>query len=265
MRPQDAWCADRDLQSWDLAKKAAMKRRITGIVEDIVSERPGAQEITVRVEQENEADATCLRTAINLIELTGRITAGERVILNTVAVELGLGTGGKDFVISVLRDQEPTVPTPGHILKLRYTPLQTPVLAVESPESPHHDALCHFHSLNGLPVVCAQLHSQIPAIVAGMRWVSQRHSEHAMPRIAYIMTDSGALPLALSQLAAQSAGAGLALRYHHSGAGVRRRLRVRKYLFGTGDGQRCCQSGPCHYMPGTRQCRNRNAAGLFRH
>jgi hypothetical protein len=198
-----------------------MKRRITGTVEVIVSERPGAQEIIVRIEDEikggseaeaagvgndskaQQAGASCFRKAINLIELTGRVAMGERVILNTVAVELGLGTGGKDFVISVLRDQEPNAPAPGHILKLRYTPLQTPVLAAESPESPHHDALCRFDSLNGLPVVCAQMHSQIPAILAGMRWGSQRHSERAMPRIAYIMTDGAALPLALSQLAAQ--------------------------------------------------------------
>ena len=194
-----------------------MKRRITGTVESIVSERPGAQEIVVRVEGGSEtetaraerdraarqADSTCLRKAINLIELTGRVAVGERVTLNTVAVELELGTGGKDFVVSILRDQEPNTPAPGHILKLRYTPLQTPVLAVEAPESPHHEALRHFDSLNGLPVVCAQLHSQIPAILAGMRWVSQRRGAHSMPRVAYIMTDGAALPLALSRLAAQ--------------------------------------------------------------
>ena len=195
-----------------------MKRRIAGTVESIVSERPGAQELVVRVEggsgtatawAESEggagqqADAASLRKAINLIELTGRVAVGERVLLNTVAVELGLGTGGKDFVVSVLRDEEPNAPAPGHILKLRYTPLQTPVLAVEAAESPHHDALCRFDSLNGLPVVCAQLHSQIPAVLAGMRWASQRQGKSALPRIAYIMTDGAALPLALSQLAAQ--------------------------------------------------------------
>ena len=195
-----------------------MKRRIAGTVESIVSERPGAQELVVRVEGGSgtatawaesgreagqQADAAGFRKAINLIELTGRVAVGERVLLNTVAVEIGLGTGGKDFVVSVLRDEEPNAPAPGHILKLRYTPLQTPVLAVESPESPHHDALCRFDSLNGLPVVCAQLHSQIPAILAGMRWAAQRQGGSALPRVAYIMTDGAALPLALSQLAAQ--------------------------------------------------------------
>ena len=50
----------------------------------------------------------------------------------------------------------------GHIIKLRYTPLQTAVLSVEAPESPHHDALRLFAGLDDTPVVCSELHSQFP-------------------------------------------------------------------------------------------------------
>lgn len=189
-----------------------MKRRVAGQVEAITAERQGAQEIQVRVsagESRPEANAAevaqestgGVRAAINLVEISGRVEVGDRVLLNTVAVELGLGTGGKDFVIAILRDEEPSAPAPGHILKLRYTPLQMPVLAVESPESPHHNTLRRFKSLNEMPVVCAQLHSQIPAICAGVRWALMQHGGHR-PRIAYIMTDGAALPLALSQLVA---------------------------------------------------------------
>ena len=188
----------------------AMKRRVAGQVETITAERQGAQELLVRVAAEESrpianAAATVnqesgeLRPAINLVELCGRVRVGDQVLLNTVAVELGLGTGGQDFVVAVLRDEEPDAPAPGHILKLRYTPLQVPVLAVESPESPHHEALRRFQSLNEMPVVCAQLHSQIPAICAGARWALMQHGGHR-PRIAYIMTDGAALPLALSRL-----------------------------------------------------------------
>ena len=182
-----------------------MKRRVTGTVEAILEERDGAQEIVVRVIEENSpaTASASRRRAVALTELTGNVVVGDKVTLNTVAVELGLGTGGRDFVVAVARNVEPDNPTPGHILKLRYTPLQTPVLAVESPESPHHDALRGFDNLEELPVVCAQLHSQLPAIVAGARWALDQHGTRPAPRIAYIMTDGAALPLALSRIVAQ--------------------------------------------------------------
>ena len=192
-----------------------MKRRVAGIVEAITAERQGVQEIIARVavgeasamigyaEGAQIASRSERRFAINLVELTGRVEVGDRVTLNTVAVELQLGTGGQDFVVAVERGQEPDAPAPGHILKLRYTPLQMPVLATEAPESPHHNDLGSFQSLNEMPVVCAQLHSQLPAICAGARWALPQHGGHLPPRIAYIMTDGAALPLALSRLVPQ--------------------------------------------------------------
>ncbi len=195
-----------------------MLRRIAGIVEKIVRERPGAQEILVRVETpaSDTADispaqtATGLRPALNLITLTGRIAPGERVLLNTIAVEMGLGTGGQDFVVTALeRPDSPQSPPPGHILKMRYTPLQTPVLAVEAPESPHHDAIRLFAGLDDLPVVCAELHSQLPAICAAAHWAAEKHAFSRPPRIAYIMTDGAALPLALSRLVPELKAHGL--------------------------------------------------------
>lgn len=164
-----------------------VRARAQGIVESIEAEREGVQEIRVRVGEER-------RAAIVYPALTGRVTVGQSVVLNTWAVEMGLGTGGVDFVVETgAGDVE--ADAPGHIMKLRYTPLQRPVLAAEAPESPHHAALCAFEALNATPVVCAELHSQLPAIAAAMKWETKGEA-----RLVYVMTDSAALPLAFSRL-----------------------------------------------------------------
>lgn len=173
-------------------------RRLHGVVEAIDTERPGAQEVRVRVGGDSPSERQD-RRAINFVALNGRLSVGDRVNLNTVAVEMQLGTGGFDFVIAS-ETQTVSEPPPGHILKLRYTPLQTPVLVVEAPESPHHDAMRLFAGLDDLPVVCAELHSQIPAICAAAKWALSACHYPRPPRIAYIMTDGAALPLALSRL-----------------------------------------------------------------
>src|SRR5262249_46110059 len=187
-----------------------MKRRMEGIIEAIVAERPGAQEVTVRVDAGASAGETGVpRRALNFVALAGRVQVGERVLLNTVAVEMQLGTGGLDFVIDASGRAEPDDPPPGHIIKLRYTPLQLPVLDVSAPESPHHDALRLFASLDDLPVVCAELHSQLPAVCAAARWALHQYGESRPPRVAYVMTDGAALPLALSRLVPQLKACGL--------------------------------------------------------
>jgi hypothetical protein len=186
-----------------------MLRRIAGVVESITAERPGAQELQVRVDTPADSAQSAMRPALNLTTLTGRIAVGERVLLNTVAVEMSLGTGGQDFVVTGLERSEDQETPPGHILKMRYTPLQLPVLAVEAPESPHHDAIRLFAGLDDLPVVCAELHSQLPAICTAAHWGTEKHGAARPPRIAYIMTDGAALPMALSRLVPELKARGL--------------------------------------------------------
>jgi hypothetical protein len=89
-------------------------------------------------------------------------------------------------------------------MKLRYTPVQHPVLAAEAPESPHHAVLAGFTSLAGTPVVCAELHSQVAAAAAGARAAVGDGA-----RIAYVMTDGGALVAGLSRLLPRLREAGL--------------------------------------------------------
>ncbi len=129
--------------------------------------------------------------------ITPTPTPGDLVVVNTLGVELGLGTGGYGFVLINLSKRLPDLSQDvhsGHIVKLRYTPLQTCVLSVEEELSPYHSKLRDERlSLEGKPVVCAELHSALPAIVAGVKAYDPSLS------ICYVMTDGGALPLAFSK------------------------------------------------------------------
>jgi hypothetical protein len=62
-------------------------------------------------------------------------------------------------------------------------------------------------SVAGMPVVVADLHSALPAIVAGARFAAQR-AGRPVPRVAYVMTDGGALPAWFSRTVAGLRSAG---------------------------------------------------------
>lgn len=134
--------------------------------------------------------------AIAYTDLVGVPEPGDTVLLNVSALARGLGTGGFALVVA-LPDRLPADPGdgPGHLVKARYTPLQTMVLGVDDQESPHHDAVAAADSLSGMPVVVADLHSALPAIVAGIR------SMNPTATVAYVMTDGGALPAQFSRAA----------------------------------------------------------------
>lgn len=136
--------------------------------------------------------------AVSYASLAGAIKIGDKLLLNTTAVELGLGTGGVHFVICNLSD--PTMETPlcpGHIMKMRYTPLQFAILAAEEDDSPYRAAISDFATLDEMPVVCCELHSQIAPIAAGIKSLIPKAS------IAYIMTDGASLPIGFSKLVRQ--------------------------------------------------------------
>ncbi len=137
--------------------------------------------------------------------LTGPLAVGDEVLLNVTATMLNLGTGGVDFVMGfsptpvphggeseALREQE-------HLIKLRYTPLQHAVCAVEMGEG-WDDAKT---SLEGTPVVACLLHSQLALVAAGIK------AARPALKIAYVMTDSAALALGFSTLVVQLKDAGL--------------------------------------------------------
>ncbi|WP_459583221.1 DUF3866 family protein, partial [Aerococcus mictus] len=108
-----------------------------------------------------------------------------------------LGTGGYFFVCAIPERLPADSPTPGQIVKARYTPLQYLTLGVDEQNSPYHELLREADSIAGMPVVAADLHSALPAIVAGV------HARVPNARIAYVMDDGGALPAWFSRTAAQ--------------------------------------------------------------
>jgi hypothetical protein len=141
--------------------------------------------------------------AVGFPEMLGAMRAGDRVVVNTTGLELGLGTGGVAFVLWNLDAEPPAPQLDGHIMKIRYTPWQTEVVTAESPESPHHDALVDVESIDGMPVVVCTLHSQIAAIAAGIK------AERPEAKVGYLMTDGACLPIAWSDLVQDLKRAGL--------------------------------------------------------
>lgn len=163
---------------------------------------PGAVEVEAAPEAPGGVPAPPVR-ALAYTALVGAPQVGDRVLLNATALEMGLGTGGYALV-AALPDRLPPDPGgPGHLVKARYTPLQATVAGADEQGSPHHDLLRDADDVGGMPVVVADLHSALPAVVAGVR--------QAAPgaRVAYVMLDGGALPAAFSRTLAGLRAAGL--------------------------------------------------------
>src|SRR3712207_8242119 len=129
---------------------------------------------------------------------------GDEVLLNTTAWAQRLGTGGYALVVAV-PDRLPPAPTgPGHLVKARYTPLQVSVQGVDEQDTEHHTAIAEAEDLGGMPVVVADLHSALPAVLIRVL------ATDPDLKVAYVMTDRGALVAgfsrALSALAPSLAG-----------------------------------------------------------
>src|SRR5438094_3604163 len=156
----------------------------TGEVVKLLEARRGLQRVEVDLGAGPER-------AYALSQLTGPVALGDRVVVNTTAVELGLGTGGWHVVHWNLARDALTAPgpnadgLPGAGMKLRYTSLQ---VGVENAES------ADVADVGGMPVVAAGLHSQLAAVAVAFK--------HILPsgRLVYVMTDGGALPIAISDL-----------------------------------------------------------------
>jgi hypothetical protein len=114
--------------------------------------------------------------------LTGPVALGDDVVVNIQATALGLGSGGFDVLHANLTRGLDLAPEAGaHVIKLPYTPLQAAVRHAEE-----DDPLAE--SLDGMPVVCCSLHSQVAPVAAAL----------AELRVAYVQVAGGALPVSLS-------------------------------------------------------------------
>ena len=133
---------------WRAGRVLAVRRRWSGAVELDV-ETPGG-----------------VLRALAYPELVGDPEPGDRVLLCS------------DGLINHVGDDEKKDPP---VKKF-------PNTGVDEEASPHRAVMAAATSLDGMPVVTADLHSALPAIVAGIR------ADQADCRVAYVMTDGGALP-----------------------------------------------------------------------
>ncbi len=132
--------------------------------------------------------------------LVGEVAQGDEVIVNTEALDLGLGSGGFDVVhVNLTRGLEgEEAPAGQHVMKLNYTSLQHSVAPLEGP------------AVEGLgaggpapPALVLPLHGHL----APAAWAASR----ARPglRLGYVQTAGGALPGSLSRDVAELRERGL--------------------------------------------------------
>jgi hypothetical protein len=158
--------------------------------------------------------------------LLGPMREGDEVVVNAAALDLGLGSGGFDFVhVNLTRGLGGGVEGDAHVMKLNYTSLQHPVEPVES--MPHLEpggegagASADPNESNsapalgsnggstrgtrdGIPVAVLPLHGHL----APATWAAAQ----ARPgiRVGYIQTAGGALPGSLSRDVAELREGGL--------------------------------------------------------
>jgi hypothetical protein len=125
--------------------------------------------------------------------VTGPVEVGDDVLVNAQARELGLGSGGFDVLHANLTRGLGSGAEPGaHVMTLPYTPLQSAVRFVEE-----GGGLAE--TLDGMPVVCCSLHSQVAPAAAGV-------GDGA--RIAYVQLPGGALPVSERGLVETAIAAG---------------------------------------------------------
>src|SRR3984885_7230295 len=177
-----------------------MIRWRSGTVTAVRREWHGAAELMVTVH------GASIR-ALAYPALVGKPRAGDRVLLNVTALEAGLGTGGGALVVAIPDRLPGDADLGGHIVKSRYTPLQVMTGSADEQGSEYHELLESADSLAAMPVVVADLPSALPAILAGLRASSGTEAADS-PRVAYVMTDGGALPAWFSRTIAGLRAAG---------------------------------------------------------
>ncbi|MGI5911122.1 MAG: DUF3866 family protein [Syntrophomonadaceae bacterium] len=123
--------------------------------------------------------------------LTGDINPGDEVLLNTTAISLKLGSGGYHYIIAKQNTRGKDFSPGGHIMKMRYTPMQIKVLSVEEEDSPYHQVMLEADNLDKTPVLVATLHSMLAPLAL---YLAEKGY-----KLVYVMTDGAALPLAFSQ------------------------------------------------------------------
>jgi len=134
--------------------------------------------------------------------LTGECRAGDEVVVNTEAADLGLGSGGFDVVhVNLTRGLEGGGAGGAHVMKLNYTSLQHPVEPVERATGSLGTGR------DPIPVLVIPLHGHL----APAAWAAQQARPEV--RVGYVQTAGGALPGRISRDVAQLRGLALLCGY----------------------------------------------------
>jgi len=121
--------------------------------------------------------------------LVGGCEVGDEVVVNTAAIDLGLGSGGFDVVhVNLTRGLEGGETPPGvHVMKLNYTSLQHAVDPIESGVD------SEIRPQRAMPVIALPLHGHL----APVAWAAAAGAPEA--RIGFVQAGGGGLPGGLSR------------------------------------------------------------------
>jgi hypothetical protein len=127
--------------------------------------------------------------------LLGEMREGDEVVVNSAALDLGLGSGGFDVVhVNLTRGLDGGVEGDAHVMKLNYTSLQHPVEPVEGLGGEERRTV---------PVAVLPLHGHL----APAAWAAAEARSGV--RVGYVQTAGGALPGSLSRDVAELRDRGL--------------------------------------------------------
>lgn len=137
-----------------------------------------------------------VRTAWADPVLVGPCEVGDELVVNTEALDLGLGSGGFDIVlVNLTRGLDGQGSESEHVMKLNYSALQHPVATVEREVS---EAGGDRESGRPIPVLVIGLHGHLaPAAWAFATGLAEGSSGRAA--LGYVQTPGGALPGRLSR------------------------------------------------------------------
>jgi uncharacterized protein DUF3866 len=139
--------------------------------------------------------------------LLGEMREGDEVIVNTAALDLGLGSGGFDVVhVNLTRGLAGGAPPGEHVIKLNYTSLQHPVHPAELPVrlmDPGGPKVAPEGGETKVPVLVVPLHGHL----APAAWAAREAAPRL--RVGFVQTAGGALPGSLSRDVAELRERGL--------------------------------------------------------
>lgn len=138
-----------------------------------------------------------IEKAINYISFVPNLKINDEIIINTTAVDLNLGTGGYHFVIEKINNKniinkKKKNKNFGHIMKLRYTPLQLKTLSLSEEQGKFHKEMKNIIYLDDMKVIFIPLHSLLAPLLISYNYYNRDK------KTVFIMAEGGGLNLELS-------------------------------------------------------------------